>query len=72
MEGKAKDSNLHAVCFKCGQVGHLSSSCGRPKVCFICHSSEHLVDLCPAWKHQLKLLSTLVVLTRALVITTLM
>ena len=31
-------------------MGHLSYSCGRPKVCVICHSSEHVVDLCPAWK----------------------
>lgn len=54
MDGKSKGGNLHVVCFNCGQIGHLSSACNRPKVCFICHSSKHVVDLCPEWKKQAK------------------
>lgn len=44
-----QNRNIQAVCFNCGEIGHLSSACGRPKVCFICHQSDHVVDLCPAW-----------------------
>jgi hypothetical protein len=46
----AKEGNLHVVCFNCGQIGHFSSACKSPKVCFIYRSSEHVVDLCPEWK----------------------
>ncbi|CAD6240524.1 unnamed protein product [Miscanthus lutarioriparius] len=54
MDGKSKGDNLHVVCFNCGQIGHLHSSCNRPKVCFICYSSKHVVDLCPEWKKPAK------------------
>jgi hypothetical protein len=45
-----KESNLQVVCFNCTQIGHFSSACTRPRVCFICHSTEHMVDVCPEWK----------------------
>jgi hypothetical protein len=43
------EKNLHVVCFNCGQIGHFSSACTRPRVCFICRSADHVVDLCPEW-----------------------
>lgn len=45
----AQDRNLQVVCFNYGQIGHFSFACNRPKVCFICHSSDLVVDLCPNW-----------------------
>jgi len=44
-----QDRNLHVVCFNCGEIGHFSSACSRPRVCFICHSANHVVEHCPAW-----------------------
>lgn len=38
------------VSFNCGQTGHLYFACNGPKVCFICQSTEHVVDLYPEWK----------------------
>lgn len=48
--GGVQDKNLQVVCFNCGEIGHLSSACRRPRVCFICQSTNHVVDLCPEWK----------------------
>lgn len=45
-----QDKNLQVVCFNCGKIGHLSSTYRRPRVCFICQSTNHVVDLCPEWK----------------------
>lgn len=47
--GTALNKNLYVVCFNCGEVGHLSSACNRPKVCFICRHTDHVVELCPEW-----------------------
>lgn len=44
-----QDRNLQVVCFNCGEIGHFSSACSRPRVCFICHSTNHVVEHCPAW-----------------------
>lgn len=30
-------------------IGHLSSTCSKPWVCFICQKPDHVVDLCPEW-----------------------
>jgi len=54
-EGVIKNSratlnrNLYVVCFNCGEMGHLSSSCNRPKVCFNCRLTDHVVEQCPEW-----------------------
>lgn len=45
-----QDRNLQVVSFNCGEIGHFSSACSKPRVCFICHSADHVVELCPAWK----------------------
>lgn len=37
------------MCFNCGEIGHLSSACSRPRVCFIYHNIDHIVDHCPEW-----------------------
>lgn len=51
-EDKAESSgekNLQVVCFNCGVVGHMSSTCKNPKVCFICQHTDHVVENCPKW-----------------------
>lgn len=48
--GTAQDKNLQVVCFNCGEIGHLNSAYSRPRVCFICQSTNHVVELCPEWK----------------------
>lgn len=48
--GTTQDKNLQVVCFNCGEIGHLSSACSKPRVCFICQSTNHAVDMCPEWK----------------------
>lgn len=40
-----QDKNLQVVCFNCGEIGHFSSACSEPRVCFICHSADHVVKL---------------------------
>jgi hypothetical protein len=40
------------VCFKCGEPGHFSSACNKPKVCFICYQKDHVVDECPNWRKK--------------------
>lgn len=55
-EEEVTDSNekmVSVVCCNCGETGHYSSGCNRPKSCFICHNINHVVDRCPKWqKHQ--------------------
>lgn len=48
--GNGQEKNLQVVCFNCGEIGHFSSVCSKPKVCFICHKADHVVDLCPEWQ----------------------
>ncbi|KAJ1255740.1 hypothetical protein BS78_K165700 [Paspalum vaginatum] len=46
-----KEKLLHVICFNFGDAGHVGSGCNRPRVCFICQSTAHLVDnYCPEWK----------------------
>lgn len=42
--------NMQVVCFSCGEIGHYSSACSKTMVCFICQSTDHVVEHCPAWK----------------------
>lgn len=42
-----KDKFQDVVCFKCGDVGHYSTACNRPKCCFICKMEDHVVEKCP-------------------------
>jgi hypothetical protein len=46
----SEDKFPQVICFKCGEAGHYSSACNKPKVCFICYSKDHVVDGCPEWK----------------------
>lgn len=39
-----------AVCYNCGQEGHISPNCPSPKKnhgCFVCGSTDHMVKNCP-------------------------
>lgn len=49
------EGNLQVACFNCTQIGHFSSACTRPRVCFICRSTEHVVDECPEWKKPIQI-----------------
>lgn len=42
------------MCFNFGESGHFSSGCSKPKVCFICLRSDHIVEDCSEWQsaHQ--------------------
>lgn len=47
-EGKKTEEKFpQVICFKCGETGHYSSACNKPKVCFICYSKDHVVEACP-------------------------
>jgi hypothetical protein len=35
------------ICHNCGTPGHHKASCKKSKVCFICKSENHLVEVCP-------------------------
>ncbi|KAG0531040.1 hypothetical protein BDA96_05G240100 [Sorghum bicolor] len=48
--GNGQEKSVQVVCFNCGEIGHFSSVCSKPKVCFICHKADHVVDLCPEWQ----------------------
>lgn len=45
-----QNKNLQVVCFNCGEIGHFSSACSKPRICFICQSMEHVAEFCLAWK----------------------
>ena len=38
------------ACFNCGESGHYSSGCNKPRICFICLEKDHVSDNCPEWK----------------------
>lgn len=40
------NQQLNVVCYNCGEIGHFSSGCTKPKVCFICHQTDHVVEHC--------------------------
>lgn len=49
-EGTSGGKFPQVISFKCGETGHFSNACNKPKVCFICHSKEHIAEGCPEWK----------------------
>jgi hypothetical protein len=36
------DKALNIICYNCGEPGHFSVTCVKPKVCFICFREDHL------------------------------
>lgn len=51
-EGQRVESKFpQIICFKCGESGHYSSACSKPKVCFICYRKDHVVENCLEWKN---------------------
>jgi len=44
---------VNVIRYNCGELGHCSSGCHRPKSCFICHSVDHVVDKCHEWQKPL-------------------
>lgn len=49
-EGTSGGKFPQVISFKCGETGHFSNACNKPKVCFISHSKEHIAEGCPEWK----------------------
>lgn len=47
------DKALNIICYNCGDQGHFSAACTRPKVCFICFKKDHQADSCPRWKEPI-------------------
>lgn len=46
---ESKEKLLNVVCFNCGETGYYSFAYAKPRVCFICHQCDHVVDKCPKW-----------------------
>jgi hypothetical protein len=40
--------------FQLRSVGHFSSDCKEPKLCFICQTSSHVGRECPEWNKPLE------------------
>ncbi len=43
----ANVKKLALLCSNCGEKGHSSYECTKPKMCFICKSPDHLARACP-------------------------
>ena len=61
--GKSSESHIKSVddkkskrCFNCGEFGHLSNKCTKPKrerdACFKCGKVGHRLKECPEWKQS--------------------
>lgn len=35
---------LNVVCYSCSDIGQCSIGCNRPRICFICHQTNHVVE----------------------------
>lgn len=54
VEGKGVDDKaLHIICYNCGDPGHFSTACTKPRVCFVCFRKDHMPDKCPRWKEPI-------------------
>ncbi|CAO2148908.1 unnamed protein product [Urochloa humidicola] len=52
-KGEGSDGKFpQVICYKCGEAGHYSTACARPKVCFICYDKSHVVECCPEWQNS--------------------
>ncbi|CAN6216897.1 unnamed protein product [Urochloa humidicola] len=52
-KGAGADSKFsQVICYKCGEAGHYSTACAKPKVCFICYDRNHVVECCPEWQNS--------------------
>ena len=49
---EAKEKFMDVVCFNCGDIGHFSTACTKPRCCFICRKEDHVVENCPEWKKE--------------------
>jgi hypothetical protein len=43
------------ICFNCVEVGHFSTDCKAPRLCFICQTSSHVGRDCPKWGKPIEL-----------------
>jgi hypothetical protein len=43
------------ICFNCVEVGHFSTDCKAPRLCFICQMSAHVGRDCPKWGKSIEL-----------------
>jgi hypothetical protein len=51
-EAKAEvepDKRANVTCFNCAKWGHFSTDCRQPRLCFICHTADHVGRDCPEW-----------------------
>lgn len=46
----ADDKSLNIIYYNCGDPGHYSTACIKPRVCFVCFRKDHQADMCPRWK----------------------
>lgn len=47
-----KGKELNVVCYSCGDIEQYNIGCNRPRIFFICHQTNHVVDKCPEWKRS--------------------
>jgi hypothetical protein len=48
------DKGPKVTCFNCAEVGHFSTECKAPKLCFIYQTTTHVGRDCPEWRKPLE------------------